>query len=48
MLVGDDDVELLPMLVEILTGALLKLVGPDELSRQVDQWRDERTARLAG
>jgi len=25
------------MVVEILTGALLRLVGPDELSRQVDQ-----------
>jgi len=25
------------MVVEILTGALLGLVGPDELSRQVDR-----------
>jgi len=25
------------MVVEILTGALLRLVGPDELSRQVDR-----------
>jgi len=47
-LVGDDADELLPMLVEILTGALLRLVGPDELSRQVDQWLDERRTRLAG
>ena len=37
-LLGDDDAELLPMLVEILVGALLRLVGPDELARQVDGW----------
>jgi hypothetical protein len=47
-LVGDDDAELLPMLVEILVGALLRLVGPDELARQVDAWLDERRERLAG
>jgi hypothetical protein len=47
-LVGDDDVKLLPMLVEILTGALLRLVGPDEVERQVDAWLDERRTRLAG
>jgi hypothetical protein len=36
------------MLVEILTGALLRLVGPDEVERQVDAWLDERRTRLAG
>jgi hypothetical protein len=30
------------MLVEILTGALLRLVGPDELARQLDAWLIER------
>jgi hypothetical protein len=47
-LVGDDDAELLPIVVEILTGALLRLVGPDELERQVTAWLDERAARLTG
>ncbi|HEY6688901.1 MAG TPA: hypothetical protein VI094_22145 [Propionibacteriaceae bacterium] len=47
-LVGDDDAELLPIVVEILTGALLQLVGPDELERQVTAWLGERAARLAG
>jgi hypothetical protein len=46
-LVDDDDAgELLVMVTEILTGALLKLVGPDELSRQVDDWLEVRAARL--
>jgi hypothetical protein len=47
-LVGDDDVERLPMLVEILTGALLRLVGPEEVERQVNEWLDARRTRLAG
>jgi hypothetical protein len=48
-LVDDDDVgELLVMVTEILTGALLRLVTPEELARQVDGWLDERAARLAG
>jgi hypothetical protein len=34
------------MLVEILVGALLRLVGPDELAHQVDGWLEERAARL--
>jgi hypothetical protein len=47
-LVDDDDAsELLVMVTEILTGALLRLVGPDELERQVTDWLDERAARLA-
>jgi hypothetical protein len=36
------------MVTEILTGELSKLVGPEELSRQVDGWLDERRTRLAG
>jgi hypothetical protein len=48
-LVDDDDVgELLVAVTEVLTGALLKLVGPEELARQVDGWLDERRERLAG
>jgi hypothetical protein len=48
-LVDDDDAgELLVAVTEILTGALLRLVGPDELSRQVDEWLDTRAARLGG
>jgi hypothetical protein len=48
-LVDDDDAgELLVTVTEILTGALLRLVGPDELQRQVDAWLDERRTRLAG
>jgi hypothetical protein len=46
-LVDDDDAgELLVMVTEVLVNALLRLVGPDELQRQVDQWLDERAARL--
>jgi hypothetical protein len=44
----DDDTELIPVLMEILVGALLKLVSVEELSRQVDQWLDERRTRLVG
>ena len=46
-LVGENDAELLPITVEILVGALLKLVSADELSRQVDAWLDEWRTRLA-
>ena len=46
---GDDDAgELLVMVTEVLIGALLRLVGPDELARQLDAWLDERAARLTG
>jgi ADP-ribosylglycohydrolase len=44
----DDDTELILVLMEILVGALLKLVSVEELSRQVDQWLDERRTRLVG
>lgn len=44
----DDHTELIPVLMEILVGALLKLVSVEELSRQVDQWLDERRTRLVG
>jgi hypothetical protein len=48
-LVDDDDAgELLVLVTEVLTGALLRLVSVDELTRQVDQWLDERRTRLAG
>lgn len=48
-LVDDDDAgELLVMVTEILTGALLRLVGVDELQRQVESWLEERRTRLAG
>jgi hypothetical protein len=44
-LVNDDDAgELLVMVTEVLTGALVRLVGPDEL----DEWLDARRTRLAG
>jgi len=47
-LVDDNDAgELLVTVTEVLTGALLRLVGPDELERQVDAWLDERRTRLA-
>ena len=46
-LVDDDDCgELIVLVTEVLTGALLKLVGPDELERQVNAWLDQRAARL--
>jgi hypothetical protein len=47
-LVGDDGAELLPIVVELLTGGFLRLVSADELERQVDQWLDARRTRLAG
>jgi hypothetical protein len=48
-LADDDDAgELLVMVTEILTGALLKLVRADELEMQVNGWLDERAARLTG
>jgi hypothetical protein len=36
------------MVIEILTGALRRLVGPDELARQINGWLDEHAARLTG
>jgi hypothetical protein len=36
------------MLVEILVGALLRLVSADEFARQVDAWLDERRTWLTG
>jgi hypothetical protein len=47
-LVGDDDVELLPITVEILTVALTKLISREEISRQIDEWLEERRTQLAG
>jgi hypothetical protein len=48
-LVDDDDAgELLVMVTEVPVGALVRLVGPDELERQVTAWLDERRTRLAG
>ena len=47
-LVGDDDAEFLPIVVEILVAALLPLVGPDALARQVDARLIERRTRLTG
>ena len=47
-LVDDDDAGELLVMVTEMTGALLKLVGPEELSRQVEGWLDERRTRLAG
>jgi hypothetical protein len=43
-LVGEDDAELLPIVIEILTGALLRLVSMDERARQVDARLDERVS----
>jgi hypothetical protein len=37
---------LLPVVISELCSALERLVGPDELSRQVDEWLDTRAARL--
>jgi hypothetical protein len=39
-LVGEDDAELLPLTLEILVGALLRLVSREELERQVTAWLD--------
>jgi hypothetical protein len=36
------------MVTEVLTGALVRLVGPDELERQLHEWLDARRTRLAG
>jgi hypothetical protein len=48
-LVDDDDAgELLVLVTEVLTGALVRLVGVEELERQVTQWLDERASRLGG
>jgi hypothetical protein len=47
-LVDDDDTELIPMLMEILIGALARLVGVEEIERQVNLVLDERRTRLAG
>jgi hypothetical protein len=38
--------ELLVMVTEVLVGALLRLVTPEELERQVTAWLDGRPARL--
>jgi hypothetical protein len=49
VLVDDDDVsELLVLVTEILVGALIRLIGPDELEREVNGWLDKRATRLAG
>jgi hypothetical protein len=41
-LTGDDADELLPMVIKILTEALLRLVSREEVERQLDKWLDER------
>ena len=47
-LTGDDADEILPQVVRILTEALLRLVGQDELERELDAWLEARRQRLAG
>ena len=48
--VGTDEeaAVLLPVVIGELATAIERLVGPDELSKQVSDWLDERAARLAG
>jgi hypothetical protein len=48
--VGSDEeaATLLPVCISELCTGLERLVGPDELSRQVDEWLEVRAARLAG
>jgi hypothetical protein len=41
-------VVLLPVVIGELISALERLVGPDEVARQVDEWLDIRRTRLAG
>jgi hypothetical protein len=49
-IVGSDEeaAVLLPVVIDELVSALERLVGPDELERQIDGWLDERAARLTG
>ena len=37
-LTGDDADELLPMVTQVLTEALLRLVSREEVGRQLDDW----------
>jgi hypothetical protein len=48
--VGSDEeaAVLLPIVIGELISALERLVGPDEVERQVDAWLSERAARLTG
>ena len=47
-LTGDDADENLPQVVRILTEALLRLVGQDELERELDAWLEARRQQLGG
>jgi hypothetical protein len=48
--VGSDEeaAALLPICIGELVTGLERLVGPDEVSRQVNGWLDARRTRLAG
>jgi hypothetical protein len=48
--VGSDEeaAVLLPVVIGELVSALERLVGPDKVARQVDEWLDQRAARLTG
>jgi hypothetical protein len=48
--VGSDEEAacLLPVAIDELITALERLVGRDEVHKQVDAWLDERRTRLAG
>ena len=48
--VGSDEeaAALLPVVIGELVTGLERLVGPDEVSRQVNGWLDARRTRLAG
>jgi hypothetical protein len=44
----EDAAVLLPVCIGELAGALEKLVGTEELERQIGVWLDDRRTRLAG
>ena len=48
--VGSDEEAacLLPIVIVVLITALERLVGPDEVARQIDGWLEERGTRVAG
>jgi hypothetical protein len=50
IIVGSDQdaAVLLPVCIGELISALERLVGPDEVRRQIDEWLDIRRTRLAG
>jgi hypothetical protein len=47
-LIGDESAILLPVLLGVLVVCLAGLIGPERLAGDIDQWLDERAARLAG